>query len=543
MKLKPMIWLLIIMTVLLSSCEDQDSSNEVTASEPTLSPATLRIVSGSENETLEPIIMEWSRETGNPVQMEYLGSVDISRLLQTGSTAYDAVWPANSLWLNYGDTHNLVQHAQSIMRSPVVLAVKRPVAEGLGWVDADVTMNDILEAAERGDLRFMMTSATQSNSGASFFFAALSAFADSPEVLTQSDLDSEAVQEQITRILGTVNRSSGSSGWLKNLFLETYQLYDGMVNYEALIIETNQELQNRGEAPLYAIYPVDGLAIADSPLGFVRTDNNLEKEEVFLELQEYLLSEATQQQLLSAGRRAGLIGLQVDNSYDTIFNPEWGIDVNRTIQPIRFPNSEVINNALNLYQTVFRKPSCTVIAVDRSGSMQGVGEENANAGLRTLLNQNIAEQYLLQAHEEDRTTIILFNRDVINNHKSAEWTVTGNDPTELNDLYLRAEAIPSGGDTNIFGTVQLAHEFLLRERSDSCLPAIILMTDGQDNISNWETLQTYLQTTENDIPIFIITFGDANDTQVIPIVEYTFGRIFDGRSDLVAAFRKAKGYN
>ena len=33
-----------------------------------------------------------------------------------------------------------------------------------------------------------------------------------------------------------------------------------MVNYESVVIETNQELLKEGREPLYAIYPVDGLA-------------------------------------------------------------------------------------------------------------------------------------------------------------------------------------------------------------------------------------------------------------------------------------------
>ncbi|MFN8562268.1 MAG: substrate-binding domain-containing protein [Anaerolineae bacterium] len=79
------------------------------------SPAvTLRIVSGSENSTLAPIIQDWAKSQGYAVEMTYLGSLDIARMLQTGSVPYDAVWPANRLWLDYGDTHNMVKHDESI---------------------------------------------------------------------------------------------------------------------------------------------------------------------------------------------------------------------------------------------------------------------------------------------------------------------------------------------------------------------------------------------------------------------------------------------
>jgi Ca-activated chloride channel family protein len=98
-------------------------------------------------------------------------SVDSSLLLQSGTNVpYDAVWPANSLRLELGDVHRVVKHARSIHRSPVVFANRKPIAPQLGWVNnPDVTVQDFLAAAEAGEFRFAMTSATQSNSGASAY--------------------------------------------------------------------------------------------------------------------------------------------------------------------------------------------------------------------------------------------------------------------------------------------------------------------------------------------------------------------------------------
>jgi len=130
---------------------------------------TLAIVSGSENEALEPLIQDWAYDKGVTVNVTYLGSVDISRELQSGKASpYDAVWPAHSLWIELGDTQNAVAHATSILRSPVVLGLRKSIAEDLGWVGRkDLTIQDIHEATKAGRFRLAMTSATQSNSGAS----------------------------------------------------------------------------------------------------------------------------------------------------------------------------------------------------------------------------------------------------------------------------------------------------------------------------------------------------------------------------------------
>lgn len=155
-----------------------------------------RVLSGSENRTLEPLIEQFNRQERENVQLDYKGSVDIMlELEQGGSLPYDAVWPANSLWIALGDTHNVVRNQESIMRSPVVLGVKRSVAQQLGWVGHDVRVNEILQAAEQGRIRSMMTSATQSNSGAAAYLGYLYAFAGNPPVLTAEHLRQPEVRE------------------------------------------------------------------------------------------------------------------------------------------------------------------------------------------------------------------------------------------------------------------------------------------------------------------------------------------------------------
>jgi Ca-activated chloride channel homolog len=376
------------------------------------------------------MIQEFAKKEHLSIQFTYKGSVDIMLELEKGTASeYDAVWPANSIWIALGDKQKVVKIQESVMRSPVVLGVKRSVADRLGWVGRDVKVNDILSAAESGQLRYMMTSATQSNSGAAAYFGYLYAFAGNPDVLTSENLQDPAVRDKVKRILGLVNRTAGSSGWLKDLFLSQYGAYDSqygaydaMVNYEALIIEANQQLTSTGQEPLYAIYPVDGPAIADSPLGFVNKGDT-KKEETFRKLQTYLLSSEAQNRILALGRRVGPLGLNGANADKNVFRPEWGIDVARVITPIKFPSADVTREALTLYQTASRKPSLTIYCLDFSGSMKGQGEEDVKSAMRLLLDQQQAANYFLQASPDDITVVIPF--DTI---PRAEWTVTGNDP-------------------------------------------------------------------------------------------------------------------
>ena len=64
----------------------------------------LRILSGSENRELEPILEQFAKQQGTRIEMTYLGSLDIMRQLEREDFPYDAVWPASSLWLNAGES-------------------------------------------------------------------------------------------------------------------------------------------------------------------------------------------------------------------------------------------------------------------------------------------------------------------------------------------------------------------------------------------------------------------------------------------------------
>ena len=521
----------LVLLVGLTGCGEASS----TPSPPRL---TFRLVTGTENRSLDPIIQRFAEREKVAITTTYQGSVDTMLELKGGATAYDAVWPASSIWLAMGDTGRVVTQTQSIMRTPVVFAVKRPVAERLGWVGRDVTVEEILAAAESGQLRYMMTSATQSNSGAMAYLGYLYAFAGQPDVLTTDMLHDPAVMEPTTRILGAVNRSAGASGFLRDLFLRQYDAYDGMVNNESAVITANQQLVAEGRAPLYVVYPVDGLAIADWPLGFV-DHGDAAKQALFAKFQAYLLGDDVQRELLAAGRRVGAIGLRPAGADPKVFNPDWGIDLTRVIDPITMPPADVIEEALVLYQTAFRKPSFTVFCLDYSGSMGGPGEQDLKSAMRVLLDPDQAARYLLQPSPRDVTIVIPFEARVID-----QWRADGNDPAALRQLLARVTTQQAGGGTNIYDPVIAGLDAMDGIDLEDYSPAIILMTDGQSNSGSFGEVRARIaRASPGPVPVYAILFGDASTDQLTEIADATGGRIFDGRVDMIDAFREAKGYN
>ncbi|HZS44413.1 MAG TPA: VWA domain-containing protein [Blastocatellia bacterium] len=508
------------------------------------SAGVLTIASGSENKSLEPLIQDFAKSNHLTIKMEYKGSVDIMNDLQGSDIKYDAVWPANRLWISLGDSKGRVKHVQSIMSSPVVFGIKYGWARDLGFVGKDVSVKDIIQAVQEKHLRFGMTSASQSNSGAMAYLGFLNALSGNPDVLTLESLQRPELAEGIKALLSGVNRSSGSSEFLKELFLKDGE-FTAMVNYESMIIETNQELVRTGREPLYAIYPRDSVAVADSPLGFV--DRGIKgKEDNFNKLQTYLLSADVQNKLLAMGRRTG-VGGGVASAPADVFKREWGINPNKVITPIRMPQSQVILEALRLYQSEFRKPSYTVFCLDYSGSMEGKGSTDLKKAMRNILDTATARQNLLQPSTADVIVVIPFSSRVMD-----VWTATGAHQDDLANLLSKIEnKVPEGG-TDIYSPVITGLDMISREPNlDRFIPSVVLMTDGESNEGKqygdletaWKEHQQEWSKRQLSVPVYAITFGEANPAQLNTIATLTRARVFDGTVDLVDAFKKVRGYN
>lgn len=251
-----------------------------------------------------------------------------------------------------------------------------------------------------------------------------------------------------------------------------------------------------------------------------------------MKLQEYLLSKNVQDEI------AGLGGMAA--SYDkSVFNPDWGIDTQKILSPIRMPSAGVIEEALNLYQTQFKKPSYTYFCLDFSGSMRGNGEEMVKKAMRTLLDQDTARQYMLQSSKEDVVVIMPFS-----DHVFTKWKVEGNNPPDMDKLLQEAEGLTPGGSTDIYSPVIQAMEDIKNIDTDKYITSVVLMTDGESNTGkSFRDLQAEWEGLNKDIPVFSILFGNASEKQLNSIADLTRARIFDGKQDLIDAFKKVRGYN
>src|SRR5262245_38936425 len=106
------------------------------------------IVSGSENQSLEPIVKEFCRRKSVDCHIRYQGSLDIGMAIGEKRIDFDAVWPANSIWIELYDKSKVVRDQKPIMRSPVILGVRRSKAQELGWIGREVSSAEVVEAVK-----------------------------------------------------------------------------------------------------------------------------------------------------------------------------------------------------------------------------------------------------------------------------------------------------------------------------------------------------------------------------------------------------------
>ena len=491
----------------------------------------LHIISSSENQDLEPIIQEYANKKGYNVNIEYAGTLDIMSKLNSGEQ-YDAVWLSNSIWMYMLDKNVKTSNSKCTSINPVVFGITKSKAEELGFIDKTVYTKDILNAIESGNLKFSMSNPTSTNSGASAYLGLLSTLAGNPEVLTKEHLENEELKQDLIDLFSGMERSSESEDFLEEMFLNGD--YEAVVTYESSIININKKLIAQGKEPLYAIYPIDGVSISDSPIAFIDTGYNDSNKDTFLDLESYILSDEGQKLLQEKGRRTWFGGITQDID-KTVFNPDWGIDTTKYIVPVKYPSTKVIKLALNLYQTELRKPTHVVFCLDYSGSMYGTGNNELMNAMDYILTDEAANDFI-QFSKKDKIDIVPFSTYVMDE-------ISTDDGTKTEEMLRKIHEEEPDGSTALYPAARRALELVENEDQDTYNVSIVLMTDGRANVGTYNSLESYYRLVNKQIPIYSIMFGSASRYDLEDIAELSNAKVFDGRVDLVKAFKEVRGYN
>jgi len=145
-----------------------------------------------------------------------------------------------------------------------------------------------------------------------------------------------------------------------------------------------------------------------------------------------------------------------------------------------------------------------------------------------------AKSNLIEFTKSDKIDVLAFSGSVNN-----PWSATGD-----NTSYLLSEINNHnvGGSTALYPATEAAINILKNESSEYNT-SVILMTDGEGNVGSFKDLEKTYKNVGKEIPIYSITFGDADINQLNKMATLSNGKVFDGRNNLVEAFKTVRGYN
>ena len=526
-KLLLLIVIIIIGFNILNGCMNHFIDDNRNQDDVEYSDSVFSLITTPENKVLEDTLNKFAKKKDFELKITYADNLEIVDKLNSGSK-YDAIWASNSIWL---DSLSGVSTSDSKSTSitPITFGIKKSKAEKLGLIGKNIRMKDILELIKNKEITFSMANPISTNSGATSYLNILSTLAGNPDVLTSKDLKNSQLKSDLKTFFSGLVRTSGDEDFLETSFINGN--YDAAFTYEASIININKELEKQGKEILYAIYPVDGVSVSDSPLVYVNNRND-KKREIFLEIQDYILSGEGQEILLNMGRRTWYGGI-TDKAPKNVFNKNWGIDTTKYISPIKYPSMDVIKDALSLYQTALRKPVHVVFCLDYSGSMSGKGIEDLRSAMGYILTDK-AKSNMIQFTGADKVDVIAFASNV-----NEAWSSKGDN---LSGILDKINTHRVNGATALYPAAMRAISLLANE-SDEYNTSVILMTDGEGNVGTFSELEREYKIINREIPIYSITFGSADEYQLSKMAELSNGKVFDGRSDLISAFKTVRGYN
>jgi Ca-activated chloride channel family protein len=371
-----------------------------------------------------------------------------------------------------------------------------------------------------------MTNPTSSNTGMSTLFAVASAVAGKTEDLTVKEVDGEVIKG----FLSGQKLTAGSSGWLAEAFTKEVSTLDAMVNYEAVLLRTNDKLADADKLTL--VYPQDGVISADYPLMLL----NAGKRDDYNKLVSAFKAQDTQKAVATQAFLRPAV-------------PDVPLGVGLSTAPVAelsFPNSlDVIDAVLESYQGKWRRPATSIFVLDTSGSMAGARITAMTDALKVLSGADASTASSRYARFQAREHVYLIQfSNAVRDPVAVDFEATPLAQARAN-VTAFANGLSADGGTAIFAALLRAQELAARERAKDAnrVVSIVLLTDGENNVE--PSLDGFRQRLAGKapVPVFPILFGEASPADMTALAQFTGGRVFDGRKvRLASLFKEIRGY-
>jgi Ca-activated chloride channel family protein len=492
---------------------------------------TLTILAGSELKDLEPLFGDLEKATGVQLVPTYIGTLEGAEKIAAGEQV-DGAWFSHGKYISLlpGAGSRIVA-SEKIMLSPVVMGVRKSVADKFGWTDnPNVTWKDIEEKAADGSFKFAMTNPAASNSGMTALIGVASALSGSSDALDAGKVDKDALRAFFKGQAMT----AGSSGFLADAYVKDQSRVDGIVNYESVLLSLNAGGQLK--EPLVLVYPKEGIVTADYPFMLLNKD----KQDAFDKVTTWLRTPEIQQRIMhDTSRRPAIPGIALDPKFPSA-----------PLVELPFPAKlDTIDALITGYLDEERRPASAVFVLDVSGSMDGDRLEGLKSAMRALTgtDTSLTGKFARFRARED-VTIILFSSDIVD---EKTFTIDDTDPNGPSMTAIRdyVDGLTTYAGTAIYSGLERAYDDVQQRQAKDPdrLYSIVLMTDGENNagddIDAFKAKFNALPDAAKQVAVFPVLFGEGNTAEMQAVADTTGGKTFDAHSQsLQDIFKQIRGY-
>jgi Ca-activated chloride channel family protein len=464
------------------------------------------------------------------VEPKVVSSGDAERQITQGQLK-PVVWsPASSFWGRLadlqGDSQLVAADNPSIVRTPLVIAMWKPMAQALGWPGKQVSFKQIVKlatapngwasvGAQFGPFKYVHTNPDFSTSGAEAVADSYYAFAGKREGLTNADV--ARVAPSVKKVESAIVHYGDNTLFIADQLRKHGQGYASAVAMEeATLLDFNRS-QPSGGLKLVGLYPAEGTFVSDNPYQILNatwvTAAERQGAEAF---QKFLAGQLTPEAAGRGGFRSGDPNAKPSGMVLTAD----GADPAQPKIELKVPEPKVLDRLLSTWRRD-RKPANVLLVLDNSGSMGDMNKlEQAKSGLRG---------FFAQAAPQDRIGLMKFS--------SRPELLVPIAPFAGNRgaLQRAVDQITPDADTALYQATAAAVDLVKKRADTSRINAVVLLTDGQDTaggLSSGQLLSRLDQEGRAEtgaVRLFTIAYGaDADKALLAQFADATGGKPFVG---------------
>ena len=457
------------------------------------------------------------------VRVNTLASGNAESALALGWSSADGpqptVWtPAATSWLGIlrqdlitrDVTNFLSAETPSLMQSPLVLAMPKPMAQALGWPNTPVGWADVLKLAqdpqgwglyghpEWGRFRLGKTSPVQSTSGlhalVATYYAATGLSAD----LTAANVEDPKVVDFVRGVEASVLHYGNTVSTFFDGLRAADAKGSAMSYVSAIATEEKQVIDYnaaRPATPLVAVYPKDGTMVADHPYAILNAPwvaaPQRAAAQAFL---TWLQAPERQKRFLAAGFRDSSGHAAAKLGLDS------GIVPGGPALVLKAPAPAVLDLVRKSWGNV-RKRARILLVLDISGSMDG----------EKLTQVKAAGAAILKVFSPDDEVGLWAFSDQI--YRLEPIAPVGPNHAEL---ARHIDVLAAGGGTALYRVTSDAVQEVQGGWDPTRINAVVLLTDGQNSDPTNSDLNALLRSLESQpaattVPVFTIGYGGGAD--------------------------------